>query len=108
MAVSYTVKHLPYNLTVSLPVVFARDKGKFLSTENPVCNYLAALLKLPQTGNNPNILEQTVVHLYSGLSNKKERITTTHNMVHLKCTVLGGKKNQKAIFCKNSVIFWKR
>lgn len=98
LAVSYTVKHLPYNLTISLPVVFARDKGKFLSTEHPVCNYLVALLallKLPQTGNNPNILKQTVVHLYSGLSNKKERITTTHNMVHLKCTVLGEKKKSK-------------
>lgn len=75
--------------------------------------FRAALLQVPQTGNNPNVLwlasRQTVVciHLYNGFSNKKEWVTATQNMVNLKCIVLSEKKS-KAIFCMNSVIFWKR
>lgn len=39
---------------------------------------------------------------------KRRELLQHPNMVHLKCIVPGEKKSQKASFCMNFVIFWKR
>lgn len=40
---SFLYSQTPYNWTIPFPVVFAHDKGKFMSTENAVCNCLEQL-----------------------------------------------------------------